>query len=376
MTQPFKIDIPNSAVHDLRHRLNQIRWPDEVEGAGWDYGVSLGFLKDWTTYWGRDYDWRKEEARLNDFPQILASIDGLEIHAVHLKSSHADARPILLLHGWPSSFVQLLDLAKLLSEPEAGKPAFHVVIASLPGFGFSSRAHQKGMNVFAMGAALGKLMIEALGYKRFGIRASDLGAGAAAGIGAMHPEAVTGFHFSGSNPFVFYTPGDLSPAEQEFVKQAEHVRQTEGAYAMMHATKPTTASVGLNDSPAGLAAWILEKFHSWSDLDGQPLESVYRKDDLLTNLSIYWFTETIGSSMRAYYESFHAAVSGGAWGKSPIPVAMAMPRHDLVIAPREWEERTANIVRWTPMPRGGHFIDWEQPALIAADVQAFFAKQG
>ncbi|WP_298918565.1 epoxide hydrolase family protein [uncultured Algimonas sp.] len=362
----FTIDIASDIIDDLRARLSQTRFPDTVAGAGWDYGTKTDYLETLIDYWRNGYDWEAEQDRLNGFDHFKARVDGLDVHFVHATSSRDDAIPLLLLHGWPSSFVQMLDLIPQLTE---GEPAFHVVAASLPGFGFSDRPSEPGMSPAAMAPMMHALMHDVLGYERYGMRSSDLGAGVASAMALSHPEAVIGSHTGGTNPYLQgEIPTDLSEAEAEFVANAQNWMQTEMAYAQLHASKPQTLAVALNDSPAGLASWIVEKFHKWVDHDGDPMSRVGR-DAFLTNLTIYWATQTIGSSMRLYYE---AVRSPGSWGRADVPVGYLMPRHDMFPTPREWMERQGPIGHWTETDQGGHFMEWEQPGIVADDLQRFF----
>ncbi len=278
---------------------------------------------------------------------------------------------MLILHGWPGSFVQMLDLLPLLTDPGAhgGDPAdaFDVVIGSLPGFGFSDRPTAPGMSVGAMAPLFHKLMTETLGYGRYAIRAGDLGAGVMSQMAADHPEAVIGIHTGGTNPYIAQVPDDLSLAEQEYVANAQAWNQAETAYALLQGTKPQTLAHALNDSPTGLASWIVEKVRRWSDSDGD-IERRFSKDEILTNLMVYWTTQTIGSSMRLYYE----VVRDPRFAPVDVPTAYLMSPKDFFPTPREWVARTSRIDRWTETDRGGHFLEWEEPELVAADMRAFF----
>jgi pimeloyl-ACP methyl ester carboxylesterase len=296
-------------------------------------------------------------------------VDDARLHFIHQRSSREDALPLLLLHGWPSSFVQMLDIVPLLTEPESGQ-AFHVIIPSLPGFGFSDIPTQPGMSPAAMAPIVHRLMSDALGYERYGLRSSDLGAGVAAAMVLAYPDAIIGSHTGGTNPYLQQPlPDDLSEEEQVFVQNAQTWTFTEMAYAFLHSSKPQTLAYALNDSPAGLASWILEKFYRWVDHDGD-LYSVISRDALLTNLTIYWATGTINASMRLYYE---AARAEGGWGVPQVPVGYLMPLNDFFPTPRSWIERQGPVAHWTETAVGGHFLEWEQPAIVAGDLQAFFS---
>lgn len=327
------------------------------------------YLKDIVDAWAA-FDWRAAEARLNQVPQFTVTIDGQLIHFVHVRSGQEDAVPLLLLHGWPSSFVQMLDILPLLTNSPKGEgPAFDVVMPSLPGYGFSGIPERPGMSVGAMAPLLHRLMTEALGYPRYGIRSSDLGAGVAAALALAHPEAVIGSHTGGTYPYLPpELPADLSDAEQTFVADAQAWIGSEMAYYQLQSIKPQTIAAALTDSPTGLAAWIGEKVWRWTDNDGR-IEDAIPLDGFLTNLTVYWVTDTIGPSMRSYYESARAPA---AWGTPTVPVGYLMPIHDMFPTPREWIERQGPVARWTDAPQGGHFLEWEEPEAVAADLRAFF----
>ncbi len=373
MIRPFTVHIPQSILDDLSSRLARTRWPDEVSGAGWDYGSNLAYMKELLEYWRDGFDWRVQERELNQFAHFIAEIDGLGIHFIHERGKGHNPVPLVLLHGWPSSFLQMLKIVPLLADPanHGGETSdsFDVIVPSLPGYGFSDRPRKKGMTVSVIADLFEKLMTEELGYKRYAVRGSDIGAGVAIQLALAHTDSIAGIHLSGTNPRVAYVPPDMSPAEEQFLKDAENWRKTESGYAMMQSTKPQTLAFGLNDSPVGLAAWIIEKFRTWSDCDGN-VEKRFTKDELLANLTIYWATETISSSIRLYYENAHNQEAS--WGRVEVPTAMAMLPKDLFPTPREWANRWVNLVRWTQMPRGGHFGEWEEPELLAEDIRAFF----
>lgn len=369
--RPFTVDVPATVIDDLRDRLRGTRWPDQI-GAPWEYGTDLGYLTELLTHWADRYDWPAQQERLNAYPHFLVDSGDLTVHVMHVRASTNDSvAPVVLLHGWPSSFVQMLPIVPMLTDPAShgGEPsdAADVVVVSLPGYGFSSRPPAPGTDVARIADALVDVM-EQLGFERFVGRGSDLGAGVLQQLALRHPERLAGLHLSGTNPYLGWVPDDLSEAEKRFVEQAQQWNQNEMAYAMEHSTKPQTLAYGLNDSPAGLAAWVIEKFRRWSDCDGD-LESVYDRDDLLTNLTVYWVTGTIGSSMRLYYETAHS--QNAAWGRVEVPTGMAMSGADMFPTPREWAERQYNVVRWTDLPRGGHFLEWEVPELVATDLWAY-----
>jgi pimeloyl-ACP methyl ester carboxylesterase len=371
--KPFKVQIPQETLDDLQERLLRSRWTDEVEDAGWDYGTNLNYLKELVNYWQNNFDWRSQEKYINRFAHFQTEIDDLNIHFIHERGEGQTNTPLILLHGWPSSFLQMLKITPLLTDPKSqgsGADAFDVIVPSLPGYGFSDRSYKRGMTVARIAELIFKLMTEELGYERFAVRGSDMGAGVAKELALTYPDVVIGLHLSGTNPYIGAVPQDLSEAEQQFIAKVQQFQMQEFAYAMLQSTKPQTVAYGLNDSPVGLAAWIIEKFRAWSDCNGD-IEKRFSKDELLTNLTLYWATATINSSMRLYYESGHAP-SPNAGKRVELPTAMAMFPKDMVPGPREWIEREYNIKRWTEMPRGGHFGEWEEPELLAEDIHAFF----
>lgn len=365
---PYTIAFPDQAVDDVRRRLAQTRWPDHIRDTGWDYGTDPEYLRDIVGYWTEEYNWRASEQRLNAFANYIATVDGFDLHVIHERGAGNDPMPLLLLHGWPSSIVQFMPIIPLLTAAGEQGLSFDVVAPSLPGYGFSQRATERGMNTVRIGSLLHRLMTETLGYERYAIRASDLGAGVMSQIALAYPESMIGLHTGGTNPWIMDVPEDLTAEEERFVADAQRWNQREMGYAMEQSSKPQTLAYALNDSPAGLAAWILEKFHRWSDCGGN-LDSRFERDDLLANLTIYWLTETIGSSMRLYYETI---ADPGNWGTADVPTAMLMSPHDMFPTPRSWIERTSRVDRWTDIDEGGHFLEWEVPHLVDADLRAFF----
>ncbi len=370
---PFTIDVPDRVLADLRDRLERTRWPDQLPGTGWDYGADTAYLRELADYWQNDFDWRAQEAKLNRFAHFRAGVDGERIHFIHERSADPNAIPLLLLHGWPSSFVQMLDIIPLLTDPAAhgleDAPSFHVVAASLPGFGFSDPPQRTRVGFATSAAVLAKLMTEVLGYQRYGVRGSDLGGVIVQQIALNHPEQVIGVHLTGIIGAAGGQP-PFTPAEAAFVDATRAV-EPELAYARLQMSKPQTLAHALTDSPVGLAAWIVEKFRAWGDTNGD-VESRFDKDDLLTNLTIYWATGTAASSVRMYYEFVREPLKVG---RVETPVGMLMSHKDLFpAAPREWGERLFNVVRWTDTQVGGHFLEWEEPELVARELQAFFAE--
>jgi pimeloyl-ACP methyl ester carboxylesterase len=371
--KPYEVGIPQATLDDLHERLAATRWTDEVAGAGWEYGANLAYIKQLCEYWQDGFDWRAQEAAINRFHHFRAELDGFGVHFVHERAQGEGAMALVLLHGWPGSFYQMLKIIPMLTDPAAhggdARDSFDVITPDLPGYGFSDRPTEKGMNAAGAAELIVRLLGE-LGYERYGVRASDLGAAVAPQMALLRPDAVVGLHMSGSNPTADYehVPDDLSDAERKMVEDAKRFVENEFAYAKLHMTKPQTPAIALNDSPAGLAAWIVEKFRAWSD-NGGDVEESFTRDELLTHLTIYWATETIGSSMRMYYENLHSAAS---WGQVSAPTAMAMLPADMFRTPREWVERYGKVDRWTELPRGGHFGEQEAPELLAEDIRAFF----
>lgn len=369
----FTIHVPDSTLSDLRERLARTRWPDQLPGTGWTYGTDTAYLRELVSYWRNDFDWREQEGKLNEFEHYRATVGGMGIHFVHARSRDADAIPLLLLHGWPSSFVQMLDIIPLLTDPSAhglpAKPSFNVVAASLPGFGFSDIPTRPGVGFGTSADLMAELMHDVLGYSRYGVRGSDLGGNIVRQIALRHPDQVVGVHLTGMIGTAGATP-PFTPAEQAFI-EADAATQSQRAYARLQMSKPQTLAQALNDSPTGLAAWVVEKFRAWSDCHGD-VESRFTKDELLTNLMIYWVTGTAPSSVRMYYDFSREPITEG---RIDRPVGMLMSTKDFFPpAPREWGERFFRVERWVETDVGGHFLEWEEPQLVARDVQTFFGS--
>lgn len=372
--QPFTITIPQERLDDLRERLSRTRWTDEREGANWDDGTDLHYLKSLVEYWQHSFDWRAQEAKLNQFAQFRATIDGLGIHFIHERGKGPNPLPILLTHGWPDSFYRMHKLIPLLTDPEryGGDPAdaFDVIVPSLPGSGFSDRPRQGA--TMALTVELWKSLMQELGYQRYAAAGGDFGSGITQLLAFTYPEMLLGIHVTDLGFYNLHNQRpDLSEAERRYLGIQQGWFFSEGAYAMIQGTKPQTLAFGLNDSPAGLAGWIVEKFRSWSDCNGE-VESRFSKDELLTNISIYWLTQTINSSF-GYYKDMNSQKLPSDL-RVEVPVAFARFPKDLpgVNPPRELAERHLRIERWTQMPRGGHFAALEEPDLLAEDLRAFF----
>lgn len=374
--KPFQINIAQETLDDLRMRLAHTRWPDEIEGTGWEYGTNLSYLKELVAYWQAGFDWRAQEAALNRFAQFRTEIDGLGLHFIHERGRGERSLPLLLSHGWPDSFYRFYKVLPMLTDPEAhggkAEDAFDVVVPSLPGYGFSDRPTRKGVGQEKTATLLNRLMTETLGYERFGAHGGDVGSGITERLATAHARSLVGIHLLDVPYWHLFTapPDDPSKAEQQYLETGQQWSMTEGAYAMMQSTKPQTAAFGLNDSPAGLAAWLVEKFQSWSDCGGN-VETQFTKDELLTNLTIYWATETIRSSFTPYFEQEENPPEN-AWKPLDVPTGIAIFPKDIVPAPRAYAERLYNVQRWTEMPRGGHFAALEEPELFVEDLRAFF----
>jgi len=371
--QPFTIHVPHTTIDDLQGRLARTRWPDEIAGAGWDYGTNLAYLMGLVAYWRDDFDWRAQEARLNQFAHFRAEIDGCGIHFIHERGRGPQPLPLIITHGWPSSFAQMLKIIPPLTDParHGGDPAdaFDVVVPSLPGFGFSDRPQERGMNAQRIADLWARLMVDALGYRRFAAAGGDLGSPITRRLALARPELLAGIHLTDVGYPTADRP-DLSAAEQRFLDAGRDWSAREGGYMAMQATKPQTLAYGLTDSPVGLAAWIVEKYRAWSDCGGD-VERRFSKDELLTTIMIYWATDTINSSARLYYENRRIPPLAPEQ-RIDVPAGVALFPKDLALPPREWAERSLRVECWTEMPRGGHFAAMEEPDLLVEDLRAFF----
>ena len=375
---PFKVDVPDATLQDLKDRLARTRWPDEIPGSGWDYGSSLDYIKELVEYWRTKFDWRSQERLINSFSHFKADVDGLGIHFIHEKGKGPNPIPLVITHGWPSTFFEMYKIIPMLSDPgsHGGDPAdaFDVVAPSLPGYGFSDATDKRGMDTSVVGDLWAKLMSDSLGYQRFAAQGGDWGARVTAQLGHSHSDKVVGIYVTSAHAPTPYTgPGtrELSEAEKGMLQHRERWLADEGGYSHIQGTKPQTLSYGLNDSPAGLAAWIVEKYRTWSDCDGD-VESRYSKDELLTTVTIYWVTQSINSSTRLYYEVLRKPWNLEKGEKIQVPVAVAAFPRENTVPLREWAERSYNIQHWTDMPSGGHFAALEEPARLAEDIRGFF----
>jgi microsomal epoxide hydrolase len=374
----FKANVDQAVLDDLRERLERTRFPGQLDDAQWSYGTELGYLRELVDYWINDFDWRAVEARLNSFDHYTALVDGRRQHFIHQRSPHDDAMPLVLTHGWPGSVLEFMDVIGPLTDPTAhgGKAAdaFHVVCPAIPGYGFSEAPAQAGFDIRRVGACNAELM-EGLGYSRYGAQGGDWGAIATSWLGLDDSEHCAGVHLN----MVVATPpeGDdmqgLSERETEGLTAMAEFMEEGAGYQAIQGTRPQTLGYGLNDSPAGLAAWIVEKFHAWSDCDGR-VENRFSKDQLLANITLYWVTGSITSSTRLYCETRRAGRFGALPEKIKVPTGCAIFPRELFRPPRRWAEAAYNVVHWSEMDSGGHFAAMEEPAALVEDMRTFFRQ--
>jgi pimeloyl-ACP methyl ester carboxylesterase len=378
--QPFRIDIPQADLDDLHDRIARTRWPDELAGVGWERGVPLGYLKELAEYWRTGYDWRAAEAELNQYPQFITRIDGADIHFLHVRSPEPGALPLLLTHGWPGSVAEFLDVIGPLTDPAAHggdrADAVHLVIPSIPGYGFSTLP-ETGWDTARIARAWAELMRQ-LGYDRYGAQGGDAGSVISLELGRIDPEHVAGLHVNMLMTFPSGDPAEISALDEADLARLALLSRFDAelsGYMKVQATRPQTLAYGLTDSPVGQLAWIVEKFREWTDSAKLPEDAVDR-DQLLTLVSIYWLTATAGSSAQFYYEGaegVRTAASGAAPAALTVPVGVAVFPHDIFVPIRGFARRDiATITHWTEFDRGGHFAAMEQPSLLVGDVQKFF----
>jgi len=378
-TEAFSIPISQIDLDDLRARLGRTRWPDDSPGSPWEYGVNRNFLQEVCRYWRDEFDWKFQVEKMSAFHHYRYISNGLGVHFIHERGKGPRPIPLILTHGWPGSFIEMLRITSLLADPAAhgGEPedAFDVVVPSLPGFGFSDKPSRPGMNAFRVAELWASLMSH-LGYVRFGAQGGDIGAGVSTVLGLRHVERIIGIHLNyipGSyRPWLGHGPA-LAPVEEEFIRSVMGWLEENGGYSHIQSTRPQTAAYGLNDSPAGLAAWMLEKFREWSDCDGD-LGRRFSRDELLANVTLYWMTGTIHSSFRMYYENRKAPLRFAREDFVRTPCGVACFPKEISHPPREWVQRGYNVQHWTEMPRGGHFAAMEEPELLAEDIRAFFRR--
>ncbi len=376
MIEPFTIAVPQAVLDDLRRRLECTRWPDPSPHAAWAQGTDLGYLRNLVDYWRSGFDWRRSEAELNRCSQFTAAVDGLRLHFVHQRSTHAHARPLLLVHGWPGAVYEFHKLIPRLTQPEqsGGDPraAFHVVAPSLPGYGFSEAPRQPGESPRAVARRFHALMSGTLGYPRYGAQGGDWGAVIASWLAFDQPAAVAGLHLNMPGLSSDLSEGEpLTNEEMAYLAGWERQRSEEFGYMAIQGSRPQSLGYGLNDSPAGLAGWLVEKYRAWSDGGGDP-EGAIGRDEILTLITLYWVTGTIASSMRLYNEHRRAKEQLPPGGRVTIPVGFADFPKEILRAPRSWVERAYHIVQWTSYLKGGHFAALEQPEALAEDIRRFF----
>ena len=381
--RPFRVAVPEAVLEDLRDRLERTRFPDEIPGSDWGDGFELAYLRELVAYWKDEFDWRREEEAINSFDQFKTVLDGMDIHFIHERSPVEGATPLLLIHGWPGSYLEFLKVIGPLTDPVAhggtADDAFHVVVPSLPGYGFSDKPKERGWGPAQMGDLLVQLM-ERLGYERYGLQGGDWGSFVARRMAAEQPDRVIGLHL---NMLIVSPPEGEDPrtgmtaAEGErFLERTAHWADKDGYYEIQ-SKRPQTLGYALNDSPAGLAAWLVDLYQVLCDCPSGRLEDKFTKDELLANVTLYWLTESPTSAARIYYEAERATPAMGP--RSPVlhayidvPTAGALFPKDVFLPPRSWAERRFNIVQWTVMPRGGHFAALEEPELLVEDVRRFF----
>jgi microsomal epoxide hydrolase len=375
--QPFSLRVPDNAITDLRERLARTRFPDQAPGDPWAYGTSADYLRGLIEYWCTNFDWRAQEARLNAFPQFKAPLHDIDVHFLHVPGKGPNPCPLLLMHGWPGSVFEFMDIIPRLTDPArfGGDPAdaFTVVAPSLPGYGMSFRPGQKRFGIEEIADCLADLMTETLGYRRFAAQGGDWGGITASRMGYAHADKLIGIHV---NLLAVWRDTNMvsnpTPEERTYLGELAQWLKEETGYQWIQGTRPQTLSFALTDSPAGLAAWIVEKFRVWSDCNGD-VESAFTRDQLLANISLYWFTGAIGSSFFPYYFRMHRPWPIPEGGRIEVPTGYAAFPREILRAPRSLAERTyTNLQRWTVMSHGGHFAAMEEPAALADDVRAFF----
>jgi pimeloyl-ACP methyl ester carboxylesterase len=374
MKKFFKINVERSVIDDLKERIAATRWTDEIDNSTWEYGTNKTYLKELCDYWQHDFDWKKQEEHLNSFENFKTTVDAVGIHFIHQKGEGQHSIPLLLTHGYPDSFARFSKLIPLLTKADENGFSFDVIVPSIPGYGFSDIPTESGMNTKRIAELFANLMTKELGYEKFVAHGGDWGSGITEQIALNYSESLMGIHLTDIPFSHLFTipPIDLTETEKKYLEVGKQWQQREGGYATIQGTKPQTLAYGLNDSPVGLAAWIVEKFYGWSDNDGN-IENCFTKDELLTNLTIYWTTQTINSAFRIYFESMQAMYkpTDKKAKKIEVPTAVAMFPKDLVNAPKDFANRFFNVQQWTEMPKGGHFAAMEQPELLAGDIRKF-----
>lgn len=370
MIKPYYVDVNQEILDDLNLRIENTRWPDEIVGSNWNYGANLSYMKELSNYWLNDFSWKKIESEINSFPNFMAEIDVHKIHYLHIKGKSNNAIPIIITHGWPGSFMEMLKLIPLLTNDE--KVSFDLVIPSVIGFGFSSKCVESGCDNGYIADVWHKLMLK-LGYEKYGAQGGDIGSGISTRLAMKYPEQLIGIHLNYvSDSFKPYiSESELSEEVIKYNKGLEDWADKEAGYAHIQSTKPITLAYGLNDSPIGLCAWIVEKFNGWSDNEGN-LESIFTKDEILANITLYWITQSIHSSIRIYNENSKNPLNFGINDFVKPPVAYANFPKELSKVPKAYMSKGYNLTRWTNMPKGGHFAAMEMPDMLASDIKEFF----
>jgi epoxide hydrolase len=371
--RPYRIDVPEEVLVDLHRRLDATRWPEPLPGSAWSRGADISYVRELCAYWRERYDWREHEAALNAFPQFQCEVDGVDLHFFHVRGKGPAPLPLVLMHGWPGSVHEFTHLIGPLTDPAAhgGNPqdAFDVVIPALPGYGFSGKPREPGWGPPRIAAAVDRLMVDHLHYPRYGAQGGDWGSVIGNALAVGHGDHLLGLHLN--SPVARPPPGEPpNPESQRAQQETARWLEEEGGYGHVHGTKPLSLGIAQSDSPAGLAAWIVEKFRTWSDCGGD-VESVFSKDWLLTNLMFYWAPNSIASAANLYLER-RAMDLEAFFRPVRVPTAVALFPKDIYRVPRSWLERRFDLRRYTEMPRGGHFAATEQPALFLEDVRAFF----
>jgi pimeloyl-ACP methyl ester carboxylesterase len=373
--EKFNINVSDEILDDLKYRLDHTRFPEQLAALDWERGTNINYLKSLVSYWREEFDWRAQEEELNLFSHFHCEVDGIDIHFIHERGKGHNPIPIILTHGWPDSFLRYKKLIPMLTDPASygGNPedSFDVIVPSVPNFGFSSQPKHGGMNNSQVSELFAKLMTEKLGYSKFAAAGGDIGSGVTRYLAFNHPHLLIGIHLTDIGiikDLITSKDEELSEEELEYKKAATSWISNEGGYISIQSTKPQTLAYGLSDSPVGLAAWIIEKFRDWSDCNGD-LSNSFSKDELLTNIMIYWVTNTIGSSANMYYENIHSLPK---LGYIKVPTGIALLPQDILLPPRKWAEKNLNITRWATIARGGHFTAMEEPMLISKEIIIFF----
>jgi microsomal epoxide hydrolase len=370
--RPDPIHVDEAVLADLRHRLDRARFPNQIEGIGWDQGTELDWLREVVAYWRNGFDWRAAEAEINGWEPTATEVDGQRIHFLHARSPHAGAMPLLLSHGWPGSVVEFLDVLRPLTHPDDAADAFTVVAPSLPGYGFSGPTTRTGWHPRRMAGAFAEVM-DALGYSRYGVQGGDWGSSVSQNVADLVPDRVSGLHLN----FVTVPrpsgerTGELAPDEQAQIEQMREWNANEAGYSGIQRTKPQTVGYGLDDSPVGLAAWLLEKFRTWSDCGGD-VASAFSMHRLLANVTVYWVTATATSSARLYWEMARAGRDAVPQAYVGVPTGIANYPGEITRMPRRWVEHRYNVTHWSEQPRGGHFAAMQVPDLFVDDLRTFF----